>query len=175
MKQLKRKLSYFFYIAFFRFTPEDYRPYSFFFPLLRRKLAEMFLLECGKHLRVKHNCDVSPNIRVGDFSEFGQHCLIHADVTLGSYVIMGPNDKIYTRNHIFNDLKKPIALQGKNSKPTRIGDDVWIGANVVITAGVNVGSHSIIAAGSIVTKDVPDYAMVGGNPAVLIKFRNANE
>ena len=85
---------------------------------------------------------------------------------------MGPNVKIYTRNHNFNDLSVPIALQGKSSKPTFVGDDVWLGANVIITAGVIIGNHSIIAAGSIVTKNVPDFAIVGGNPAKIIKYRN---
>ena len=53
-----------------------------------------------------------------------------------------------------------------------IGDDVWIGTNVIILPGVNVGSHCIIGAGAIVTKDVPDYAIVGGNPAKIIRMRN---
>jgi len=169
---IRRKLSYFLYIAFFRFTPEDYRPYGLFFPWIRRKLAESFLTKCGQNLRVKHNADVSPFIEVGDNSELGQFSLIHANVKIGSYVIMGPNVKIYTRNHNFESLDTPIALQGKSSKPTIIGDDVWIGANVVILPGVEVGNHAIIAAGSIVTKSVPDYAIIGGNPAKVIKMRN---
>lgn len=169
---LAKKFTYFLYIAFFRFTPEDYRPYSLFFPYLRRKLVENFLTSCGKNIRVKYNCDISPNIIVGDNSELGQHCLIHANVTIGDYVIMGPNVKIYTRNHIFSDLNTPIALQGKSSKPTTIGNDVWIGANVIITAGVHASDHSIIAAGAVVTKDIPKYAIVGGNPARIIKYRN---
>lgn len=173
--RLKRKLAYFLYIVFFRFTPEDYRPYSLFFPWLRRKLAEGFLTKCGKSLRVKYNCDVSPSVEVGDYSEFGQRCLIHANVKIGSYVIMGPDVKIYTRNHIFYDLNTPIALQGKSNHTTIIGDDVWIGANVVILPGVEIGNHTILAAGSIVTKSVPEYAIVGGNPAKIIKFRNEDK
>lgn len=144
----------------------------FFFPFIRRKLAERFLESCGTNIRVKYNCDISPNIKIGDHSEFGQGCLIHANVEIGSYVIMGPDVKIYTRNHNFADLSRPIALQGKSTKSTTIGDDVWIGANVIITAGVKVQSHAIIAAGSIVTKDVPEYAIVGGNPAKIIRYRN---
>lgn len=53
-----------------------------------------------------------------------------------------------------------------------IGDDVWIGTNVIILPGVNVGNHCIIGAGAIVTKDIPDYAIVGGNPAKIIRMRN---
>ena len=166
-----RYFCYLLYIAFFRFTPEDYRPYGLFFPAIRRFLVKSFVLECGRNVRVKYNCDISPNIRIGDYSELGQRCLIHADVTIGDYVIMGPDVKIYTRNHVFSDLETPIALQGKSKEPTSIGNDVWIGANSVILAGVSVGDHSIIAAGSIVTKDVPAYGIVGGNPAKLIRLR----
>ena len=162
---------YFFYIAFFRFTPEDYRPYSLGFPLLRRFLVSQFAAHCGQQVRVKHNADISPGIKVGNHSELGTHCLIHANVEIGDYVIMGPNVKIYSRNHIIDDLEVPMALQGKATKKTHIGNDIWIGANVVILAGTQVGSHSVIAAGSIVTTNVPEYAVVGGNPARIIRDR----
>ena len=162
---------YFLYIAFFRFTPEDYRPYSLGFPLLRRFLVSQFAEHCGKQVRVKHYADISPGIKIGDYSELGTHCLIHANVEIGDYVIMGPNVKIYSRNHIIDDLEIPIALQGKVTKKTCIGDDVWIGATVVILAGARVGSHSVISAGTVVTKDVSDYAIVGGNPSRVIRDR----
>lgn len=168
---VKRRLLYFLYIAFFRFTPEDYRPYALFFPQLRQLLVRGFAASSGRNLRVKHNADISPFIQVGDDSELGQHSLIHSHVTIGSKVIMGPNVKIYSRNHNFEDLTVPIADQGKCQLETTIGDDVWIGANVVIVAGINVGSHSVIAAGTIVTRDIEPYAVVGGNPAKVIRSR----
>jgi maltose O-acetyltransferase len=84
---------------------------------------------------------------------------------------MGPDVKIYSRNHCFNDIDRLIREQGKETRPTTIGDDVWIGANVIITAGVNVGSHAVIAAGAVVTKDVAEFSVVGGNPARLIRDR----
>lgn len=171
--ELRKRIAYLLYLTIFRFTPEDYRSYSFFFPWIRRKLVESFLLECGSNARVKHNCDISPFIKIGDNSEFGQRCLIHSDVSIGSHVIMGPDVKIYSRNHIFESIDVPIATQGKEGSPTSIGDDVWLGANAVILPGVRVGSHSIIAAGAIVSKDIPEYAVVGGNPAEIIRFRNA--
>ena len=162
---------YFLYIAFLRFTPEDYRPYSLGFPALRRFLVSQFAEYCGRRVRVKHNADISPRIRVGDHSELGTRSMIQGGVEIGSHVIMGPDVKIYARNHIIDDLHVPIALQGKTFHTTRIGDDVWIGANVVILAGATVGSHSVIGAGAIVTRDVPDYAVVGGNPARVIRDR----
>ena len=170
MTVLKR-IVYFFYIAFLRYTPEDYRPYALFFPWLRNKSVKLFLKKCGKSIRVKRNADISPNITVGDYSELGTRVLIQANVEIGNYVIMGPDIKIYTRNHEFLDIEKPIAIQGKRYYKTKIGHDVWIGANVIILPGVTVGDHSIIAAGAIVTKNVPEWAIVGGNPAKFIKSR----
>ncbi len=171
MTKAWRYICYFLYIAFFRYTAEDYRPYSLGMPLVRRFLVRQFAISCGRNLRVKHNADISPNIRVGDNSELGTNCRIHADVEIGNFVIMGPDVKIYTRNHRIEDIERPIAEQGKQKKKTRIGDDVWIGANVIITAGVNVGSHVVIAAGAVVTKDVSDFKIVGGNPAAVIRDR----
>ena len=168
---LRQKIFYLVYISLLRFTPEDYRPYSFCFPWLRNYFVRNFLSDCGISIRVKHNADVSPNIKLGDYSELGQHCLIHAGVSIGSNVIMGPSVKIYTRNHNFARKDIPIANQGKLTKPTVIGDDVWIGANVIILPGVSVGKGCVLGAGSVISKDIPEYAVVVGNPAKIIKFR----
>ncbi len=171
---IKSKLLYLLYISIFRFTPEDYRPYSLFFPYIRKWLVSRFITSCGKNIRVKHNADISPNIQIGDYSEFGTRCMVHGNVEIGSNVIMGPDIKIYARNHKYERLDMPIRQQGKHYLKTKIGDDVWIGANVIITAGVTIGNHVIIGAGAVVTKDIMDYAIVGGVPAKIIKYRREN-
>lgn len=162
---------YFLYISIFRFTPEIYRPYSLFFPHLRRFLVSQFVEKCGEKITVKHNADISPFVQIGDYSELGTRCMIHSNVKIGNNVIMGPDVKIYSRNHNYSALNVPIQFQGKIQKTTTIGNDVWIGANVIVLPGVTIGNHVVIGAGAVVTKDVPDYAVVGGNPAVVIKMR----
>ena len=123
-------------------------------------------------LRVKSGAEISPNTSVGNYSELGTRCLIQANVVIGDYVIMGPDVKIYSRNHRFDQLDIPIQKQGKNEFHTTIGNDVWLGANVVVTAGCTIGNHAVVAAGSVVTKDVEEFAVVGGVPAKVIKYRN---
>ena len=167
-----KKLLYLIYLLLFKNTPEDYRPYSLFFPKIRQVLVSNYLISCGRNLRVKKGAEISPNSRVGNNSELGTRSLIQANVTIGDNVIMGPDIKIYSRNHKSSRIDLPIQEQGKEYLNTKIGNDVWIGANVIILAGVTVGNHCILAAGSIVTKDVEDYSIVGGNPAKLIKKRN---
>ena len=142
-----------------------------FLPAVRNFVVRLFLLEAGKNIRVKYNADVSPNIKLGDNSELGECCLIYGGVEIGSDVLMGQNVKIFTRNHITSSLDIPIRLQGESFKPVLINDDVWICSNVVILPGVTIGAHSIIASGSIVTKSFPEYSVIGGNPAKLIRKR----
>ncbi|MEJ8756926.1 acyltransferase [Pontibacter sp. H259] len=168
-----KKILYFLYIAFFRFTPEIYRPYALFFPLLRRCLVQAFATKAGKYIRVKRNADVSMFIEIGDFSELGSNCIIQSNTIIGQNVIMGPDVKIYTRNHKFDLLDIPIQFQGHTNEKVMIGNDVWLGANVIITPGVKIGNHVVIAAGSVVTKDVEDYAIIGGVPAKVIKYRKS--
>lgn len=167
-----KKILYLAYQVFFKNTAEHYRPYAIISPKIRNFLISKCINKCGKNITVKSGADVSMFIEIGDFSELGTRCMIHSDVTLGKNVIMGPDVKIYSRNHTFESLTIPIQFQGKTTKPTFIGNDVWIGANVIILPGVTVGNHCILAAGSIVTKNIPDYAIVGGNPAKVIKYRN---
>ena len=167
-----RKAFYLFYLIFLKNTPEDYRPYAMFFPWLRSKVVSIYLEKCGIKPRVKKGAEISPNATVGNRSELGTRCLIQANVHIGDDVIMGPDVKIYSRNHKYDRLDLPISQQGKNYYQTYVGNDVWIGANVIITAGCKIGNHAIIAAGAVVTQDIPDFAITGGVPAKIIKYRN---
>lgn len=166
-----KKLVYLLYLVFLKNTPEDYRPYSFFFPRLRSICVSFYLRNVGESIRVKKGAEISPNSEVGHNSELGTRCMIQSNVKIGSNVIMGPDIKIYSRNHNYSDLKLPIQKQGKTQYKTVIGDDVWIGANVIILPGVKIGNHTIIGAGAVVTKNVQDYSIVGGNPGKVIKYR----
>lgn len=166
-----RKLNYFIYLIFLRYTPEIYRPYALFFPAVRRIFVNSFINKCGKGLRVKRNADISMFIEIGDRSELGTNCIIQSNTTIGDYVIMGPDVKIYTKNHGYQDITIPMALQPVVEEKVKIGNDVWIGANVIITPGVIIGNHVIIAAGAVVTKNIPDYAIAAGLPAKVLKYR----
>lgn len=168
-----KKIYFLIYLIFFKNTAEDFRPYALFFPKIRSILVEKYLKKCGKNPRVKKGAEISPNATLGDYSELGTRCMIQANVHIGNNVIMGPDVKIYSRNHNFDSLDIPIQKQGKKYFQTYVGDDVWLGANVIVTAGCNIGSHVVIAAGAVVTKDVPDYAIIGGVPAKVLKYRNA--
>lgn len=87
--------------------------------------------------------------------------------------MMGPEIIIISGSHNFE--RTDISMREQGAPPRRavvIGNDVWIGTRSIILPGVNIGSHSIIGAGSVVTKDVPEWAIVAGNPAKIIRFRN---
>jgi serine acetyltransferase len=92
-------------------------------------------------------------------------------VTLGDHVRVGARASILGFNHNHARLDVPIHEQGLSSKGIRIGDDVWIGSGALLLDGIHVGSHCIIAAGAVVTKDVPDWSVVAGNPARTIRDR----
>lgn len=112
-------------------------------------------------------------LSIGNYSGLGLNCRIHGPVAIGDYVMMGPDVLIVTRNHRFDRVDVPMALQGSSeARSVIIGDDVWIGARSVILPGVRIGNGAVIGACSVVTKDIPAYAIVGGNPARIIRFRS---
>ena len=86
---------------------------------------------------------------------------------------MGPRVNLLAENHRFADLGRPIKLQGVERSFITIEDDCWIGAGSTILAGVTVAHDSVVAAGSVVTKDVPPLSIVGGVPAEVIRTREA--
>ena len=124
-------------------------------------------------MNIDTNAMIYRDLVLGDNSGIGRGSVIAGGVSIGKDVMMGPECYIYTRNHSFSSLDKPMRLQGyEKGRPVVIEDDVWIGARVTILPGVRVGKGAVIGAASVVTKDVPQYAVVGGNPAKILKFRN---
>ena len=85
--------------------------------------------------------------------------------------MIGPNVVIVSSSHDLRQTNAPMATQNHIMKPVSIGDDVWIGASAVINAGIKIGNGVVVAAGAVVTRDVPDYAIVGGVPASIVGER----
>jgi acetyltransferase-like isoleucine patch superfamily enzyme len=120
--------------------------------------------------------EIGEGLRVGDHSNIGPYCYIGCSgyIEIGNNVMMSPRVSLYAENHVFDDTSVPMKEQGVRRSFIRIEDDCWIAANSIILAGVTIGKGSVVAAGSIVTHDVPPYSVVAGNPARLIKQRMPN-
>ena len=115
-------------------------------------------------------CDYGYNIHVGENFYANFDCLILdvCPVIMGKNCSLAPGVHIYTATHPVNAQER---TQGAEyGKPVTIGDNVWIGGRAVINPGISVGNNVVIASGSIVTKDVPDNVVVGGNPAKIIQY-----
>ncbi len=139
---------------------------------MRKLCAKLIITKCGKNVNVEKSARFSSRISLGDNSGIGIRASIQGNTYIGNNVMMGPDCIIYTRNHKFSRTDIPMCEQGfQEEKPVYIGDDVWIGGRVIILPGVKIGTGAIIGAGSVVTKDVPDYAIVAGNPATVKKYR----
>src|SRR5882757_4970091 len=112
------------------------------------------------------------DVFIGNNTGVGLSNVIIGPVKLGNYVMLAQNIVISGLNHGYEDVTMPPRMQKVVTKQITIEDDVWIGANCVITAGVTIGKHAIIGAGSVVTKDIPQFSVAVGNPARVIKKYN---
>jgi acetyltransferase-like isoleucine patch superfamily enzyme len=112
------------------------------------------------------------SVIIGDRTKIGLSNTIIGPVTIGNDIRLAQNITLSGLNHNYQDVNIPIHSQGVSTLPIVIEDETWIGANVVVLAGVKVGKHSIIAAGSVVTKDIPPYSVAVGNPARVLKKYN---
>ncbi|MDP3979381.1 MAG: acyltransferase [Pseudomonas sp.] len=138
-----------------------------------------FLKLCGA--KVGSRVDIYPgvwitpgrNLIIGDHVDLSKDVLITTSggVSIGDRTLVGYRSQILSTNHEITAAGLEIPVSGNVHKPIAIGKDVWIAANCVITAGVNIGDGAVIAAGSIVTKDIPSNAIAAGNPAKVIKYR----
>lgn len=109
------------------------------------------------------------DVLIGDRTRIGLSNTIIGPVKIGDDVRLAQNVVLSGLNHNYTEIDSPIHEQGVSTKPIIVEDESWIGANVVIVPGVTVGRHSIVAAGSVVTKNIPPFSVVAGNPARILK------
>jgi len=140
---------------------------------VRRILAKRIFKHCGDDVTIHHNVLFSrgDNITVGDGSLLNRYVMLddRAELTIGSYVMVSAGVTIETHTHPFDDFSVPIAIGGRDGRPVTIGSNTVLGYNAVVMAGTTIGYRCIVGANSVVTKDVPDYTVVGGVPAKVIK------
>ena len=121
------------------------------------------------HIEQPFYCDYGYNIEIGE-NFYSNHNLVILDpakVKFGDNVFIGPNCGFYTAEHPLDAETRNKGLE--YAKPIIVGDNVWIGGGVHVVAGVTIGNNVVIAAGAVVTKDIPDNCVVGGVPAKKIK------
>jgi len=109
------------------------------------------------------------DVMIGDHTRIGLHNTIIGPVKIGCHVNLAQGITVTALNHNFDDTEKRIDEQGVSTNSVTIEDDVWVGANAVILPGVTIGNHCVVAAGAVVTKDVPPHSLVAGVPAKVIK------
>jgi acetyltransferase-like isoleucine patch superfamily enzyme len=128
-------------------------------------------LRLGDRCYVAAGSYLTGSLQAGRDCSINPYAIVRGDVRLGDAVRIGAHTSILGFNHTMSDLEVEMFRQPLSSRGIRIGNDVWVGSHVVILDGVSVGYHSVLAAGAIVTKDVSPGAIVGGNPAKLIRWR----
>jgi len=161
------------YYGFARHLPRSYMYGGRFWKKMRYICCKHLFDKCGIDVNIEHGVffGTGHGIEIGDHSGLGINSRIDS-VKIGKNVMMAQDVMLISRNHKHSDLIMPMMYQGFDSvKPIIIEDDVWIGLRAIILPGRRIGRGSIVGAGSVITKDVPPYAIVGGNPSKVLKYR----
>ena len=175
INKVTRRIGLFFYFNIAKYLPSSFSRGGKISRRLRTWSASKFIIYCGQNVNIEHGASITSKTSIGDNSGVGINARLHGEVEIGNNVMMGPECIIYTSNHAFNRTDIPMCKQGfSRPRKVKVCDDVWIGGRVIILPGITIGSGSIIGAGAVVTKDVPPFAIVGGNPAKILKYRVEN-
>lgn len=141
----------------------------------RLDLAPWKMFSLGPKAVIEDFCCINNmvgDVYIGDNAHLGLSNTVIGPVSIGKNTILAQNIVLSGLNHGYADPDIPIKDQKETTSPIIIEEDCWIGANSVVVAGVTIGKHSIIAGGSVVTKNVAPYTIVGGNPAKVLKQYN---
>lgn len=133
-------------------------------PYRRFSLGQYSVVESGACIN-----NAVGDVIIGGHTRIGLHNTVIGPVTIGNHVNLAQGITVTALNHNFENVELRIDEQGVSTNPVTIADDVWIGANAVVLPGVSIGSHSVVAAGAVVTKDVPAHSLVAGVPAKIIR------
>lgn len=138
---------------------------------LRNKIMKQLFKNVGENVWIEPDfrCEFGKNITICDnvYINFGCIILDCSEVTIGSHTLLGPNIGLYAANHSTDATERING--GCYGKPIHIGNNVWLGGDVKVLQGVTIGDNTIIGAGSIVTKDIPDNVIAVGNPCKVIR------
>ena len=138
---------------------------------LRNKIMKQLFKNVGENVWIEPDfrCEFGKNITIGDnvYINFGCIILDCSEVTIGSHTLLGPNIGLYAANRSTDATERING--GCYGKPIHIGNNVWLGGDVKVLQGVTIGDNTIIGAGSIVTKDIPDNVIAVGNPCKVIR------
>jgi maltose O-acetyltransferase len=135
-----------------------------------KKLGQYVFIDHGCYFRYPHQISIGNNVSINrKCSIFGSYYHKNATIIIGNNVVIAPGVKIFAASHDYHDINLPDCGEGIS-----ISDYVWIGGGAIILPGVKIGKGAIIGAGSIVTKDIPDWSVAAGNPARVIKKRILN-
>jgi acetyltransferase-like isoleucine patch superfamily enzyme len=128
--------------------------------------------ELGSKSTIEDFCTINNGVGdviIGDNTLIGMSNVLIGPISIGNNVIFAQNIVASGLNHEYRDVKTPIGLQKTIVSQITVEDDCWIAANAVLTAGVTIGKHSVVAAGAVVTKSIAPYSIAAGNPAKVIK------
>lgn len=177
MKQIITLIGLMLYYGFAQWLPEKnckIKPIGIFSKWIRASLCKIIFKKVGKNINVQRRVyfGLGTNIEIGDDSGIGANSHIPPNTIIGKNVMMGPNCYILWANHKINRTDIPMIKQGMDrEKQCVIEDDVWIGRNVTMTPGRHISKGTVIGACCVLTKDFPEYSIVGGNPSMLIRNR----
>ena len=171
-----RYLALLFYLLLLKHLPATSGRFKFlrFIRIIRSQCGGIILDSAGHNINIEKGADfgTGQGITIGNGSGIGRDCQIRGPLQIGDNVMMGPEVVIFTTNHVTSRTDIPMGRQGLTPpKKVIIGNDVWIGQRVMIMPGVHVGDGAVLAAGAVVTKDVPPYTIVAGVPAKVVKYR----
>lgn len=141
----------------------------------RSRFMRYFFQHLGTHTTLQSGLRLTnpEKISIGSHCNFAQGVFITGGggVTIGDWVGFGPDVKVWSVNHHFDDPDRPWLLQGWDLKPVVIEDDVWLGANVFVMPGVTIGRGAIVSACALINKSIPPFALVAGNPGRVVGWR----
>ncbi len=171
---LKKIICYALYRAVLKHVPRDLPLLGGWFHHLRRIVCRPLFRKSDRNISIGRGVsfDNGCSIIMKEYANLGAYAQLsgnHATITIGRHVMMGINCMIISQNHKF---RFPEGYDGFEGKNVIIEDYVWIGNRVIILPGVTIGKHAIIGAGSVVPRNIPDYAIAVGNPAVVKRYRN---
>jgi len=174
MNKISRGLRVLIYYGVLRWLPNDNVPFGSVFDKLRYYCCRPLFKHCGYPVNIRHYAHFGngSTISIGDYSDLGTNCFIVGDVDIGNHVGLSFDVFITSMNRDFSRTDALLAQDGNRpSAPVTIHDDVILMARVMILPGVTIGSHSMIAGGAVVSKAVPEWAIVAGNPARVVGWR----